>query len=624
MTVPTDDGRALPDLSPSHLKPYFSVTVLECVIDDVDYAFRELISYLRQAARDKGRSLAVELTGEIDIEGPDRQAESETPSGPPRPRFDRLYAIARKRLTVPGWAAKDSTFVDTVNQLSLAVSRGRLVAIRTEMISSISLLRWTDRPASRYKPLLPEILQGTFDGDGTMVWLQGVHRQRASIPNSKTLGGLRLQEVYDAIEDASFAVSAMRIKYVPQEENAALRGQLTVSADRSHLSAKAMQDLPMFLAATDESLAMLEKEIAAERPPAPTLPGYATRERDLANVLAAYDIRILSPDEVLDETDHDDLYTQRAELLRETLRNVRGDPRSSRFTVGIGREGSSSTRLALKLKPTRGGFELAADETRHTPTDSLSNDVLDAIQHTDLISVYYESGHTYTNRQIARVRIASEPFRRVQFHDFDGFNVKLEKPGGRAGQKLHDKIGKEDDDSLFGWVQQNYRHGFLICDDGTGEVADFLHLADDKTLSVIHVKAAHSNSTGRGIAVTCFEQLVSQAEKSVRRLLPEALHADLLARQSVPRPACWTRGRRVPNRLEFLEQLADRKPEDKTYVVLVQPHLTEVTWNKARAAAKAGRRTPDSFRLTLLDNLLHSTRRTITSICDDLTVVGCA
>ena len=388
-----------------------------------------------------------------------------------------------------------------------------------------------------------------------MVWLQGVHRQRVSMPNSKTLGGLRLQEAFDAIEDASFALTAMRIKYVPKEENAALRGQLTVSADRSHLSAKAMQDLPMFLAATDEALAMLEKEIAAERAPSPTLPGYATREHDLTRVRGAYDIRVLSPDEVLDEIDPDDLFLQRAELLRETLRDVKGDARSAKLTIGIGRESMSSTRVSLKVEPVRGGFELQADETQPMPTNELVSDVLDAIQNTDLIGIYYESGHTYTNRQIARINLASNPFHRFDFQDFRGFNVKREKPAGRAGQQLHTNIGKEGDDSLFGWVQQNYQEGFLICDDGSGEVADFLHLATDNTLSIIHVKAAYSSSTSRGIAVTSFEQLVSQAEKGVRRLAPEALHADLLARQPVPRPACWTNGRRVNDRLEFLKHL---------------------------------------------------------------------
>jgi hypothetical protein len=206
----------------------------------------------------------------------------------------------------------------------------------------------------------------------------------------------------------------MRIKYVPSEENAALQGQLTISADRSHLSAKAMQDLPMFISAADEALAMLEKAMAAEQPPSPTLPGYAIREHDLSRVFGAYDIRVFSPDEVLDEADPDDLFTQRAELLRETLRDVRAEARSTKLTVGIGRDGAASTRVALSLRPARGGVELHADENQPQPSNELLNDVLDAIQNTDLIGVYYESGHTYCNRQIARIDYSVAPFARYE------------------------------------------------------------------------------------------------------------------------------------------------------------------------------------------------------------------
>jgi hypothetical protein len=42
-------------------------------------------------------------------------------------------------------------------------------------------------------------------------------------------------------------------------------------------------------------------------------------------------------------------------------------------------------------------------------------------------------------------------------------------------------------------VVDRYLDGWLICDDGAGEVADFVHLALNGDLTVIHVKAA-----GRG------------------------------------------------------------------------------------------------------------------------------
>lgn len=490
-------------------------------------------------------------------------------------------------------------------------------------MDTTSLLRWADRPTTPYKPLLPEILQGTFDGDGTMVWLQGTHRQRTSKPNSKAAGGTRLQEAYDAAEDASFALTAMRIKYIPEELTALLRGQLTVSPEKSHLSSKAMQSFPMFIAATEEALAMIEKSIASETPPDPTLPGYAVRERDLGKVFDAYDIRVASPEEMYAVVGYDESDYERAELLREALLDVTGTRTSPAATVDIGRAGASCGQLVLRPTPVRGGFELTVGFGRSPSDEQRVREVRDAIRDGDLISIYYESGHTFTSRQISKQDLSAPAFKNIEFRDFSGYNLQREKPQAQGDREIHARVGKNRDDSLFAWVVANYGNGWLICDDGAGEVADFLHLDDGGTLSVIHVKAAHSSTPTRRIAVTCFEQLVSQAEKNIRRLERDALQEELLTQRN-PYATSWTDGERVSSRDDFLNRLASRIATDKTFIVLVQPHLLEGTCDNARTATQSGNPTRNSFSLTLLDNLLYSTRRTVRSMCDDLIVIGCA
>jgi hypothetical protein len=66
-----------------------------------------------------------------------------------------------------------------------------------------------------------------------------------------------------------------------------------------------------------------------------------------------------------------------------------------------------------------------------------------------------------------------------------GYRVDKEKPNGRTPEEIHAAIGENGDDSLFAWVVQAYRSGTLLCDDGPGEVADFLHIDDNGTLSLI-------------------------------------------------------------------------------------------------------------------------------------------
>lgn len=606
------------DIPLDHLKPFFSITILNCVTEDVDEAFEALIEFLRSAAGDAGRAHNVEQVGELNIGPADSAGGQQSATALRSLGFDRLYLGIRRRSLPPSWATAESLILDTVNELTLALGRERLVAIRTDVVTPTKLLRWADRLATPYESLTPEVMQGTFTGDGTMVWLQGVHQQRSTKPNSKALGGTRLQDAYDAIDDATYALTALRVKYIPDDEAAVLAGQLTISADRSHLSAKAMRDLPMFIAATDEALSMLAKSI--DSPQLPTLDGYATRERVPSRVHSAYDIRVIAPEEVPDESDRADLIRKHAELLRGALIRVAGDPTSRTAIVEVGCDGTAAGRLELTPTPIRGRVALSVTGDELGRPGSLVREVGNLLRAEDIVSIYYASGHTFVHEQLYRQRISVQPFAEVTFEDFDGFDVGREKPVADGERQIHRAIARDGDRSLFGWVVKKFDDGWLICDDGPKEIADFLHLGRDGTLKAIHVKAAYSTSPRRRIAVTSFEQVVSQAEKNVTRLERENLLAELLVPRN-PYAACWTDGRRVANRNEFLRELARRPADSQTYVILVQPHLTESRHAAARAEP-SGSRSLDVLSLALLDNLLHSTRRTVTSICNELIVVG--
>lgn len=123
----------LPQLALNQLRPWFSITILECVVEDGDSAFAAFVKYLRKAAGDKGRSLTAELTAEIQIGGPDDNSQDDSSTMLADLGFDRLYGVARRRSQVPAWAIRDSSFIDTINELTLALRRGRLVAIRSDI-----------------------------------------------------------------------------------------------------------------------------------------------------------------------------------------------------------------------------------------------------------------------------------------------------------------------------------------------------------------------------------------------------------------------------------------------------------------------------------------------------------
>jgi hypothetical protein len=159
----------------------------------------------------------------------------------------------------------------------------------------------------------------------------------------------------------------------------------------------------------------------------------------------------------------------------------------------------------------------------------------------------------------------------------------------------------------------------LICDDGPGEVADFLHISEDSTLSLIHVKSADSAAPSRRVAVRPFEVVAGQAVKNSRLLIePDQLKEFIDMPHGFDR-AAWTDGKRVPDRSEFLTRLGDLPP-DKKQVVIVQPHISEATYRRIRQGGHASPQ--EEFRLRMLETLLHSARAAIVALGAELYVIG--
>lgn len=344
-------------------------------------------------------------------------------------------------------------------------------------------------------------------------------------------------------------------------------------------------------------------------------------ENDLGKVFGAFDVRVTDLDEMRGEPDFDETQADRAELVRSAILDVHGDPNSPSFLIDVGFGGAITGQLKVTPVGVGDGYTLDV-RSEGSPTDEvITRRIRRAIGNGDLLNVYYESGHAFNGQQICRQNPVSTPFPNLDFLDFSGFNVAKEKPKVLGDQAIHDATAEDGDNSLFCWVVRNFDHDWLICDDGAGEVADFLHLADDGTLTAIHVKAAKTSSMNRNIAVVAYYDVVAQAVKNIRSLDTDSL----IARLSTPRisrPACWHAGKRIGDRAEFIARLGMRTAADRTQVVIVQPHLQQKVHDDARAAVDRGELDRNARGMVLLDNILHSTRRTVTGQCDDLIVIG--
>lgn len=598
------------------LTPTFSVTALYCHPDaDPAAAFRSLIEFLRTTLDTHGRAQSVRCLGEIVL---DESDQVEGVGSMLELGIDGMFGSVRERRTFPSWSGDRQDVVDVTNQLTLVVRRGSFVIVHTP-VSDQALRKWLRRFNKLYRYLPSAVLRGTFRGDGKTVWLRGVHRRRITKADSKTIGGLRVQDALDDDDDASFALSAAAIDYVPGDESALVRGRMTVSPPRSRIYWKFQVDLPTFVAAAAETVDLLDKVLAAE-PRDELFPQLAVPESDLDNVYGAYDVSITDPDELFDMPDPEGDLAERAELLRNSFLEVRGLGDSPAFTAVVGYEGAEVGTLSIKPIARGDGFDLDVRFAATPSNDTKTREIRDAIGDGDLMKVHYESGHTFDEHQINLQNQTAPPFANLEFADFSAYKVAQEKPPFRGDQAIHDNIGKNGDLSLFAWVVEQYPNGWLVCDDGAGEIADFLHLVDG-TLTAIHVKGAHNASPDRYVSVTAYQEVVGQAVKNLRLLTTESL-VGRFASPRIARPAAWFDGVRVSDLSGFVTELRARSTRCRTRVMIVQPHLLSSVHDAARAAAEADAPTRNSRSLALLDGLLRSARKSVISLWDDLTVIG--
>lgn len=215
------------------------------------------------------------------------------------------------------------------------------------------------------------------------------------------------------------------------------------------------------------------------------------------------------------------------------------------------------------------------------------------------------------------------PFPNWSFEDFDGYDIIQEKPPGNA-QEVHDGIAQPGDRSLFAWVAARYTEGSLTCDDGPGEIADFLHIDPAGMLTMIHVKAARSAARGRRIAASSYEVVVSQATKNLLYVSDADRLAVRLRRAPVSRPRSWENGADRDDRNDFIESLKLRDAVDPVRVVIVQPHVHQEVYRRLRGDDHQQESPSDDFlRLCLLETMLNAGRANAVGSGADLHVIAC-
>ncbi len=486
----------------------------------------------------------------------------------------------------------------------------------------------------RVREIPPENLNAVFFGDEVRtLWMSGMHQRVSVKADSKVLSGTDLEYTLDPINDQTFYFSAARSRHRGIDRS------VGISPNKSRIWTHRSSSWDDYKDNIKEILDLLDDEDNAEERPLPVLAEFA----DPDNVGNPYDL-VIQPPETFDRDAEQNAETRdRLETwsydvhfdVRETSSRAKIEAevtyRGNQLgdieieledfdTENVGIDSVTTEPTVDKLpnqlqRPPDEDDQTDGEDDSEESTDPLT-ELRELCQNPKRLKIYFDTGHTLVDGDFYKASFRDQPFQNFCWVEFgDKYDITSEKPDQLKSDS--DEIEWDNGpNSLFKWVCENWPpnvgpwqgtsnapSGWLACDDGGREVADFVHLStetDDPIISLIHVKAAGSASSGRQISVARYEKVTGQAVKQLRNLDHETLGANL--HESIGNKVgsyVWKNGE-YRDRQEMVQELKSLSGNYERRVVVVQPHIQKSQCEKAREEVDSD----DAQRLNQLRTLL--------------------
>lgn len=460
---------------------------------------------------------------------------------------------------------------------------------------------------SGVKLVSAELLNGAFtNSEWAMgaVWMKGLHNSIETKADSKQLNGLNVRSAIDPFGDQTYHFSSGRSKVPTVSEHETLgispgkhRIWFGQSADFSDFCRRAAWAMGLLTKATElatpiaelaQPLTSLNKlEIPEEISwiPEGDRASWSSETKNAVDLLKGMSV---------------DLDTTDSEILED------GRDRKLDVVILIIDQGVSIAQVGLEIRylDTSGAVEFSVRRTNAVEDPSVWENAVEAIFSVECWGkLRYGNGCVVSGKLAYLPHYSSKPFTGWDWVDFNGsdrIDVKKEKPivlGETDKRKVDlDRIGLDGEDSLFTWIHRKWgrgRKGILLCDDGGGEIADFLHLAprdDDgeSALTLIHAKASKSDDPGRGLSVTEHEIVVAQAVKNLAYASPGVI-VDKVKKLS-RKARVWVDGVQQEKASYFADELSKRGHKVRLRIAVIQPHTVrgryEIDPSTATAALK--------------------------------------
>jgi hypothetical protein len=464
-----------------------------------------------------------------------------------------------------------------------------------------------------------------IQGKINTLWLSGTHRHVPSQADNKAISGSDLLYALDPLGDQTFFFTSA----VSKLANNAFKYKVGVSPHKSYIWAGPSDDGDHLCEGVSQLFDILQNSPAQNANPLPMLAAPALDSITVNQVANAYEAALL-PNELLD---YDLPAAERA--LADRWSRLAFDitaHNNANFDASIALENADGTstplgsiRIAFDLaKPGRISWT-ATSIVAPQANQQLQDDAIAIINgRREWFKVWFESGHTLLDQKFFTGRMRDAQFS-FCFADFTQFAVKKEKPASLAVVN----IGAGD--SLFCWVRRRWHRalplagnvsGWLACNDGAMEIADFIHfdqIGPESELTLIHVKGSKSANANRQLSVSDYEVVVGQAIKNLRFLdLQNTLANFTVALNQRLLNASWRAG--VANtRANMIAAMNGAATPPRRRVVVVQPRVRQTALNAARAAAPNTRQSMISRQL---DTLLLSARASCQNLGAEFVVIA--
>jgi hypothetical protein len=514
---------------------------------------------------------------------------------------EQLAWLAYSRRIAVRWASGPDAPKDLEHHLVVMMARSTFLSVvASDKSLGFRLGRsgvgkeWSKLKRVPFRRLEKALVLGTT----RTLWLSGIHRSVATKPDSKVLIGPDIEASLDALGDQSYQYTSTRC-----EGPAALPASFVgVTPRMAKVWLGPSADWEVFLANGQQLLRLIESPGAKKETPYPVL---ARAGGSLKDVKDAFDVSFAAPEYVYEEDPG--LFAQLEDLVQNVTWTVKGESGPNCVLALKLADGIHKLKIELETHGSEIRHSVTALET--DPSEDVQK-IVDLCGRPDLLKIFYDSIHTYSDGQVFEVKTRPFPFA-LKAKDFSGHDISLEKPrpaGANKGVDLS-RIGEAAEPSLFTWVWKHYKKGWLWCDDRSGELADFIHLDVDRSaLSLIHVKAANSDSDERGISVSAYEVVCSQALKNLRYTERRELELPLkekLTQKGTKLIRGWRNGKALPLGSTALWSAIGsvRYSALSRRVVIVQPHVRESDLPTNLLANTASAR-----QTRLLYTLLHAVR----------------